>query len=151
MSLIKRFQIFFSIKMWRLGICLKKFIPIQKRIEVQNKTSGRCHMNLHRTRSLPGISNNNKLNSALISAVNVAPQHRHVQKPGNFILTNRQCKDSHFINGVYTDLCMWSRFSISACCVYTYKSGPCARVRSHVPACLIYEGKNMSTIFFNKF
>lgn len=59
-------------------------------------------MNLHRTRSLPGISNNNKLNSALYSAVNVAPQHRHVQKPGNFILTNRQCKDSHFIYGVYT-------------------------------------------------
>lgn len=71
-------------------------------------------MNLHRTRSLPGISNNNKLNSALYSAVNVAPQHRHVQKPGNFILTNRQCKDSHFIYGVYTDLCMWSRKSISA-------------------------------------
>lgn len=35
--------------------------------------------------------------------------------------------------------------------VFTYKSGPCARVRSHVPACLISEGKNMSTIFFNKF
>lgn len=117
-------------------------------------------MNLHRTRSLPGISNNNKLNSALYSAVNVAPQHRHVQKPGNlfhsygpffFILTNRQCKDSHFVYGVYILICACGLAKAFRLLVFTYKSGPCARVRSHVPACLVSEGKNMSTIFFNKF
>lgn len=142
---------FFQSECGGLGFALKKIIAIQKRIKVYNKTSGRCHMNLHRTRSLLGISNNNKLNSALISAVNVAPQHRHVQKPGNFILTNRQCKDSHFIYGVYILICACGLAKAFRLLVFTYKSGPCARVRSHVPACLISEGKNMSTIFLNKF
>lgn len=116
---------------------------------MNDKTSGRCHWNLHRTRSLPGISNNNKLNSALISAVNVAPQHRHVQKPGNFILTNRQCKDSHFIYGVYTDLCMWSRKSISASCVYVQVWTMCTC--TFTCACMShFWGEKYVNNFFNK-
>lgn len=117
-------------------------------IRTEKKISGRCRRNLHRTRSIPGISlTTTNWTVHFISAVNVAPQHRHVQKLGNIFLTNRQYKDIHFIYGlhVYWFVHLFSLNHFSFLCL-PYKSRP--RVCSHVPACLISKGKNMPTIFF---
>lgn len=140
--LIKRFQIFFFNQNVKARDLPKIIIRTEKKI------SGRCRRNLHRTRSIPGISlTTTNWTVHFISAVNVAPQHRHVQKLGNIFLTNRQYKDIHFIYGlhVYWFVHLFSLNHFNFLCL-PYKSRP--RVCSHVPACLISEGKNMPTIFF---